>query len=211
MINYNYLSCTDYDGKTKEINFCSENLPESASEGSKLLAVHHDKENTNLLHVREFDMTEQAAHYYNVGKITIKPSVNISSSTALTAADIFIYFTFTSKEPWPGNHTKQFKNFKAWIEEHFLLNNHLGVEVSPNVVTLPATGVVQGTKKSDSAKMQFVPLSFTFQGNDIRINFAAISETSGVSDLAVFYNLDTLDASGVNAYISIESYTVKNN
>jgi hypothetical protein len=209
MINYNYLSCTDYDGKTKEINFCSENLPESASEEFEVLVVHTDKENKNLLHVKSVEHLQEDTLYYNVGKITIKPSVSISSSTTLTAADIFIYFTFTSKEPWPSNNTKQFKNFKAWIEEHLLLNNHLGVEVLPNAVTLPATGAIQGTKKSDNAKMQCVPLSLAFQSSDICINFAAISETSGVSNLFVFYNLDTLDASGVNAYISIESYTIK--
>ena len=53
MINYNYLSCTDYDGKTKEINFCSDTLPETASEDFKLLVAHADTENPNLLHVRE--------------------------------------------------------------------------------------------------------------------------------------------------------------
>lgn len=57
MINYNYLSCTDYDGKTKEINFCSENLPESASADCTYLALHTDDDNPNILHVKKVDAT----------------------------------------------------------------------------------------------------------------------------------------------------------
>jgi hypothetical protein len=58
MINYNYLSCTDYDGKTKEINFCSENLPKSASADCTYLALHTDTNNPDVLHVKKVEAAE---------------------------------------------------------------------------------------------------------------------------------------------------------
>lgn len=207
MINYNYLSCTDYNGNTKEINFCSDTLPESANAGWTYLALHTDKNNSNLLHIRSVEHLQEDTLYYNVGKITIKPSVSISSPYLFTDTDTLICFTFLSKEPWPANNAKQFVNFKTWIEEQLHLNNHLGVEILPNTITLPVTGVMHCTKKNDGTTVQCVPLNFTFQDNDIRINFTA---ADAISDFAVFYNLNTLDNVGNMAYITIESYTVTN-
>ena len=55
MINYNYLSCTDYDGTTKELNVLSkaDTLPSTASEDYSLLVVRKDTANENLLHIQE--------------------------------------------------------------------------------------------------------------------------------------------------------------
>lgn len=55
MINYNYLSCTDYNGDTKEINFCSKKIPESANADCTYLTLHTDA-NPKVLHVKEVDL-----------------------------------------------------------------------------------------------------------------------------------------------------------
>ena len=94
MINYNYLSCTDYDGKTKEINFCSENLPESASADCTYLALHTDNNDPNILHIKKvsaddlkkelvFPSTTQIYKELNDSIITVSTNLSAALDTAV--------------------------------------------------------------------------------------------------------------------------------
>lgn len=70
MINYNYLSCTDSEGNTKEINFCpTEQLPDDPMQTTMLLRVHKDPENNALLHVEPFEIYPVGSIYLSLSPI----------------------------------------------------------------------------------------------------------------------------------------------
>ena len=55
MINYEYLTCTDSDGNSKEINFVPGALPSTAKTEYTLLALYEDTKNSKLLHVKQIN------------------------------------------------------------------------------------------------------------------------------------------------------------
>lgn len=110
MINYDYLSCTDYDGTTKQINFVSENFPATISETFDILVVCTDSENDKLLHVKKLSSdtylkkTDAEEDYLKKTDISLyQNTVCLAGVTQYNEADfdiefdIEVYFQYMSK------------------------------------------------------------------------------------------------------------------
>lgn len=191
MINYNYLSCTDSDGNIKEINFCPDALPETASQEVAYLTVHPDTENPNLLHVQKAD-----GPYWNTISLSIR-DISPSIGAGITVKNIHIDFSFPSKIASPA--LEESADIFPWIIKQ------LGSET----VALTATGLVefvQDTETKYGLAQHIKILGDTKRTpNSIQISFG---QKPSVTYEPVYYFRDLVAASDQQIRISLYTHKI---